>query len=65
MLSEMRGSRPARIVSIHVKGSPATRPRSTELRLDFMVTIMRAIRRRGWRALDAIVFPAGYLRTAD
>lgn len=65
MLSEMRGSRPARIVSIHVKGSPATRPRSTELRLDFMVTIMRAIRRRGWRALDTIVFPAGYLRTAD
>lgn len=65
MRDDTCGSRPARIVSTHIQGAPATLPRSTERRLEFMVAVARAIRRKAWHGLDALVFPAGYLRTDD
>jgi hypothetical protein len=51
------------VVSVNVVGCPALRASSTEVRLDFIVSITRAIRRHGWTNLDAIIFPAGFLRT--
>lgn len=56
-------ARPARVVSINLVGSPAARDDTTRVRLDLLVAIARAIRRQGWRNLDAIVFPAGFLRS--
>ena len=63
MTSTEEGARPSRVVSVHIKGDTAKRYRATELRLDFLSVITRAIRRQEWQALDAIVLPAGYLRT--
>lgn len=60
-----RAERTVRVASVNVLGCSATRLQSTRLRLDFLVAIARAIRRRGWRNLDAVVFPAGFLRTTD
>ncbi len=63
MTLDRGGARPARVVGVHISGDTAKRYQSTELRLDFLVAIARAIRQRGWTDLDAIVLPAGYLRT--
>ena len=63
MQPSIRAARPARLVSVNLVGSPALICTTTEVRLDLMVSIARAIRRRGWTDLDAVVFPAGFLRT--
>lgn len=56
-------ARSARVVSVNFVGSPASRASTTAVRLDLLVAIARAIRRRQWTDLDAVVFPAGFLRT--
>lgn len=61
----VKRSRPARIVSVCVAGHPITQERFNANRLKFVSKVAREVHRRGWQALDVIVFPAGYVRVTD
>ena len=63
MTLDPEGARPCRVVSVQISGDTAKRPQTMSHRLDFLVAIVRAIRQQAWGQLDAVVLPAGYLRT--
>ena len=54
--------RPARIVSVCIAGHPITQERFNTNRLELVSKVARELYRRGWEDLDAILFPAGYVR---
>ena len=54
--------RPARIVSVCIAGHPITQERFNTNRLELVSKVAREVYRRGWEDLDAILFPAGYVR---
>lgn len=52
-----------RIVTVCVTGRPARQVAHNSRRFELMVKVAREIRRRGWSAIDALLFPAGYVRS--
>jgi len=54
---------PARIAAVCVTGRPCTQARFNEQRLELIALVVREISRRGWTELDALLFPAGFLRS--
>lgn len=55
----------SRVASVSILGCRATRYQTTRARLDFLIRVSRAIRQKGWASLQAVVWPAGYLRSSD
>jgi hypothetical protein len=55
-----------KIASVCVLGNPAQQSRSTRHRLKLVERVVSAlIKRRGWGDLDALLFPAGFIRSSD
>ena len=61
----VKRSRPARVVSVCLAGHPITQKRFNSNRLELVNKVAREVHRQGWKALDVILFPAGYVRLAD
>lgn len=64
MQPKLRGDGTTRIVSVCVRGGPASRPQSTLARYELMSLVIADLRRHGWSHLDALVFPAGFYRSS-
>jgi hypothetical protein len=57
-----RSRRPARVVSVSMRGTKARQPSSNAGRIALMRYIVELIGRRGWPSIDAVLFPGGFLR---
>ena len=58
-------TRGARVVAVCVTGRPCARVQYNPIRYELLAHIVREIRRRRWANLDAVLFPAGFLRSDD